>query len=139
VTNAATFTTDLGVFYLTTGLRLKKVASAPATGEYSVTAGGVYTFAAADTGLGVLISYTYTIAATGSKIPFANQLLGVAPTFMAVLTERYDNKSLTLQLNACVANKLTFNTKQDDYTIPEFDFGAFADASNNVGSMSMIE
>ena len=38
-----------------------EVASGPTTGQYSVSA-GVYTFAAADTLLGVLISYTYKIA-----------------------------------------------------------------------------
>ena len=100
---------------------------------------GVYTFAAADTGISVKISYTYTIAAVGNKMAISNQLLRVAPTFMMVLTENYNGQALTLQLNSCIADKFTFNTKQDDFTIPEFSFSAFADAALNVGTLSMIE
>ncbi len=65
VTDAATWTDDLGVFFTATGLPLKKVATGatPAKGQYKV-ASGIYTFAAADAGLAVLINYAYTMAAT---------------------------------------------------------------------------
>jgi hypothetical protein len=41
------------------GTVFTKVASAPAAGQYTVTAAGVYTFAAADTGAAVSIEYSY--------------------------------------------------------------------------------
>lgn len=49
---------DRGVTFAATGVALTAVSSAPASGEYSVD-GSVYTFNAADAGLGVLISYAY--------------------------------------------------------------------------------
>ena len=48
---------DLGVTFAASGLSLTLVTGTPAAGQYSV-ANGVYTFAAADTGKGVLISYS---------------------------------------------------------------------------------
>ena len=50
--------TDLGVVYGATGVALKAVASAPGTGQYSVSAGG-YAFSAGDAGSAILISYGY--------------------------------------------------------------------------------
>ena len=132
VANSAQFNSDLGVIDKATGSLLAKVASAPATGQYSVAA-GVYTFAAADAGKPVLISYQYNVAANGSKIVIAQQLLGTAPKFKAVLSTKYDGQQLDLQLNACVATKLSFATKQEDFAMPDFEFSAFADDSGTVG------
>ena len=138
VTNAATWATDLGVFYSATGLPFKKVASGPTVGQYSVAA-GVYTFAAADAGLAVLISYTYTATTGATKITIANQLQGVSPTFQMNLAETYNSKVLNFQLNACVANKLSFPLKNSDWTINDIEFQAFADASGNVGYLTTSE
>jgi len=56
------FQADLGVVYALNPKRtLKKVASSPSRGQYSVDANGIYTFSSADSGLGVLISYYYAI------------------------------------------------------------------------------
>src|SRR5438105_8592910 len=61
VANGATFSEDCGVLDLTSAKYLTRVASAPATGQYSVnTATGLYTFAAADTTHNLQISYLYT-------------------------------------------------------------------------------
>ncbi len=49
---------DRGVTYASSGVAFTAVTGAPAEGEYSV-AGSVYTFAAADAGIAVLISYAY--------------------------------------------------------------------------------
>lgn len=139
VANSATFLTDLGVIYQATGLPLTRVASAPATGQYSVTA-GVYTFAAADTTLSVYISYQYTVAATGQKIVIANGLIGTAPQFKIVLESLYGTGKANMTLNACVAEKLNlFSTKLEDFSIQELDFQAFADSSGNIGTFSMNE
>lgn len=135
VAQSAQFDADLGVTFSASGLPLKKVASAPTTGQYSVSA-GVYTFAAADTGLAVLITYTYTITtATSQKIRVANQLIGVTPTFQLDYYTNLNQPSsapFAIRLFACVAGKMALNWKLEDYMMPEFDFGFFANASGNV-------
>src|SRR6185369_7763893 len=88
VANSANFGIDLGVKNATTGIPLTRVASAPATGQYAVSA-GVYTFAAADTGLGVKIDYTYSAAGSGETVSVANPLIGAANFFKAVFTQLY--------------------------------------------------
>ncbi|HXP74620.1 MAG TPA: hypothetical protein VN823_10785 [Stellaceae bacterium] len=139
VANAATFAVDLGVVYAATGLPLAKVASAPAQGQYAVSSGGVYTFASADANAAILVSYTFTQTTSGSSATISNQLLGAAPTFQANFYETFQGKQVNLQLNQCVADKLTLATKLEDFTIPEFDFMAFADAAGNLGKISLAE
>ncbi len=138
VTNSATFGQDLGVKFAATGVQLVRVASSPATGQYSVSA-GVYTFAAADTTLGVLISYTYSVTSGASKITITNGLMGAAPTFQINLANTYNSQVINLQLNACVSNKLTFPFKNQDFTLTDFEFEAYADASNTVGTITTSE
>lgn len=135
VANSGTFLADLGVIDKATGTLMEKVVSAPATGQYSVAA-GVYTFAAADTGKEVLINYQYSVSASGKKIQIAQNLIGVAPKFKAVLSTKYDNQQIDLQLNACVATKMAFATKQEDFAMPDFEFSCFADDSGVVGEWS---
>lgn len=137
VINGATFDTDLGVVYAATGLPLTKVASAPATGQYSVTGLGVYTFAAADTGMGVLIDYLYTAATGGTRIALSNQTMGTTPTFMGVFTAKVGTAIATLKLNVCTSNKFSMASKLEDYSIPEFDMEAMVDASGNLGVLSI--
>ena len=134
VANSATWSADLGVVFATTGLPLTRVASAPTTGQYSVTA-GVYTFAAADTGKGMLISYNYGITATGSKILINNPLLGATISFSANLyaIDPTTNLALNLQLYNCVSSKLSFGTKLEDFVYPELDFQCFVNAAGNLG------
>ncbi len=139
VAQAATFAADQGVFFAATGLPLTKVASSPATGQYSVNASGVYTFAAADTALGVLISYTYTVSSGASKIALSNQLMGSQPIFKVVLQETFNSKLINLQLNACVANKLSFPFKNQDFVINGVEFQAYADDSGNIGTITATE
>ncbi len=137
VTNSATFGIDLGVIFSATGLPLTRVASSPATGQYSVAA-GVYTFAAADTTLGVKISYTYTTS-TGATLTIANQPMGVAPTFKTILSMPYNSQKFSLTLNACVADGISFNTSLEDFLKQPFSFMAFVDASQTLGTLSFAE
>ncbi len=142
VTNSATFVADLGVFYSSTGIQLIRVASGPTVGQYSVAA-GVYTFAAADTTVAMLIYYDYTVS-TLKNISMANTLMGTGPAFELNLQENYTNNigttnTLFLRLNACRSSKMTMPFKNIDYTISEFDFTAFADQSNNWGVLSTTE
>lgn len=137
--NSGTFFTDLGVRN-SAAVPLTRVASAPATGQYAVSA-GVYTFAAADVGNTIYISYRYTATSTvAQKITLTNVVMGAAPTFRCDLSVPYGGKTLTLVLLNCVANKLTLATKLDDFTIPEFDFEAFADSSGTqIGTLALSE
>lgn len=138
VANAATFISDEGVKYSLTGQRLQRVASAPIAGEYSVNeATGVYTFAAADVALAVLINYLYTSTTGGKKFVITSNLLGDAPTFGVVFNGIRNTKQINITLVACVSTKLTLATKIEDFLIPEFDFQAMADASDTVGTISI--
>lgn len=138
VPSAGTWTQDLGVKNAA-GVPITRVASAPATGQYAVTA-GVYTFAAADVGLIMFISFQYTATITGSKkVVVANLLMGQAPTFRCDLSLPRAPKAMVLTFNSCITTKLALATKQDDFIIPEFDFDAFADSNGNVMSWSISE
>jgi hypothetical protein len=136
VANGATWVSDQGVVYATTGLPLKRVASGPTAGQYSVAAGGVYTFAAADTTLPVLISYVYGVTGVGQSFSLTNPLLGSGPTFGLVLYMGWGTAYATLELYACKAGKFGMGTKLEDWTIPQIDFEAFANAGNVVGKWS---
>lgn len=142
VANSTTFLQDEGVYYAATGIPFAKVTSAPAQGQYSVAA-GVYTFAAADANAAVLTSYTYTVAATGQKLTLSNPLVGTNPVFSAQLftqaTTPLGKKNAVLNLHACVSSKLQIATKIEDFTIPELDFSAFADAAGLVFDWSFNE
>lgn len=129
--SSGTFAADLGVRD-SNGNPMTAVASSPTSGQYTVAA-GVYTFAAADTGKTVFISYQYTATDTTAKNSTVSNLqMGAAPTFRCDLTRGFNGKYNALSLFACVGTKLSFATKNDDFEIPEFDFSAFADSSGRV-------
>ncbi len=136
VAQAADFFMDLGVYNATTGLPLLQVPSGPTTGQYSVSAGGVYTFAAADTLLPMLFNYLYEKASTGGSLEITNQLMGTTPKFQLVLSQVYDSKSFTLILYSNVADKLSLPLKQDDYLIGEISGSAQANSANAIGRMT---
>jgi hypothetical protein len=138
VSNAAGFVDDGGVIYAATGLPLTKVAATPSAGQYAVAA-GVYSFNAADAGKSVLTTYTYTIAGSGQKLTVSNQLLGTTPTFQALFYTTFQSQPVTLKLNNCTSSKLSFGTKLEDFTMPEFDFSCFADSAGNVMTWSFGE
>lgn len=142
-TNGASFYMDLGVYYAVSGLPLKQVPIStavppvpPASGEYTVSSSGVYTFAAADEGLGILLNYLYEQAAVGGTLAINNELMGKTPRFQLVLSQVYDAKQFTLILYSCVAEKLTMPLKQDDYLMSEISGRAFANAANQIARLT---
>lgn len=142
VTNHATFVADLGVAYASTGVLLQPVASGPTTGQYSVVPStGTYTFAVADE-VPLLFYYSYTVS-TGQSTAITNELMGIQPNFSINMQQQFSQfgvtKTLFLTLNACVSSKLSLPFKNQDFTVMEMDFQAFADASNNVGTISTTE
>lgn len=132
---------DLGVIDVSTARPLARVASAPATGQYAVNdASGAYTFAAADQGKAVYINYRYSVSGVGSgarTVGINNVQMGYVPTFRLDLLQAYKGEEATLTLYSCVADGIKFGSKNDDYTIPEFGFEAYADAANRVGVWSL--
>lgn len=140
--SSGTYAADLGVISGATGFPLTRVASAPATGQYSVNVGtGVYTFAAADVGITVFINFQYTTstAVSGNKQNVANLPMGYAPTFRADLTVAYLGKLTTFKFPLCVATKMSVGFKNDDFAVPEFDFSAFDNGAGQVMSWSTSE
>jgi hypothetical protein len=132
--NHTTFVADQGVVYANSALPFKLVASSPTLGQYSVSAAGVYTFSSADSGAAVLISYTFTAASSGESIAVSSQLIGPSITFSANLfaSDPSTNKQFSVLLYNCVAEKLSFGTKVEDFLIPELDFQCFANAAGQV-------
>ncbi|OIR10976.1 hypothetical protein GALL_71470 [mine drainage metagenome] len=124
---------DLGVID-SNGVAMTAVASAPATGQYSVGAGGVYTFAAADTGKQVFINYAYTATnASAKKIAVTNLPMGYAPTFKSYMKTTYQGKNALVVLYSTISSKLALlGTKLDDYSAQEIDFSGQANASGQV-------
>jgi hypothetical protein len=139
VAHSAAFGTDLGVVYAATGIPFVAVASGPTIGQYSYAA-GVYTFAAADEGVAVKISYTYTVPSTGETISIANTSAGAANTFKTVVSASYNGLQANLTLNACVSSSLKLlDTKIGDFSMPELDFDALVDSAGNLGTFSLAE
>jgi hypothetical protein len=138
VPNSGTWSADLGVRD-SNGIQLTKVASGPATKQYSVAA-GVYTFAAADTGLTVFIDFQYTFTnALGHKQTVTNLVMGSLPIFQLDLYVPYSGKQMILSLLQCVSSKLSIATKLDDFAIPEIDIDCFANGAGQVLTWSLSE
>lgn len=129
--HAGVFGNDLGVIYTATGVALTQVPSAPITGQYSVVlATGIYTFAAADTTLGVLISYTSTDATAGAITQqIGNQNMGYGPTCEVWAACAYQDTRNGLHLPAVKFGKLSAPLKRDGYMIQTLDYEAYASAT----------
>lgn len=139
VPNTGTWLQDLGVLD-SNGIPMQRVASAPATGQYSVAA-GVYTFASADQGKTAYISFVYTYALASAKsVTFNNIAMGTIPIFALDLSCRYQGKQAYWRFQQCAAKKLSFDPKQDDFTMNDLDIVAYADpVTNQVAKLILAE
>jgi hypothetical protein len=139
--NSGTFVRDLGVRD-NNGRPMTKVASAPTTGQYSVSA-GVYTFAAADVARVVFISYHYTNtisnAPTSTKMTVLNVPMGAAPIVQLDIFFSKNGKDFATSYPQAIASKMNFGSKLDDYMVPEIMFDCFADSTGNVMYRSFSE
>jgi hypothetical protein len=129
VPSSGTWVEDLGVVNAS-GRTMDRVASSPTTGQYSVSA-GVYTFASADTGIVMYISFRYSFTASGTKkIQLLNLPMGYTPVFKLSYQGTFQGKRALVVLNNVVSTKLMmFGSKNDDFSVPEIDYSAQADAS----------
>lgn len=141
VPNSGTWAGDCGVRD-SNGRPMVKVASAPATGQYSVAA-GVYTFAAADTGKQMFISFRYTATAVqvpgSGKMTVQNVPMGAAPVVQLDVFFQKNGKDFATRYPQAISSKLSWQSKLDDYLVPELNFECFADAAGNVLYRSFSE
>ena len=128
---SGTWLNDLGVRD-TSGTNYTRVAAAPVTGQYSVSA-GVYTFAAADTGKALLISSEYSAATGGVIVPMTNQLMGYSPSFSVILYNDSKGSKLGLKLTNCQSDKLAMPFKNEDFVIADFGWTALDDGTGSAG------
>jgi hypothetical protein len=145
VTNGSTFVQDLGVFYHSTGKQLAPIGSAPPVGSYIAGAAGTgtYTINSGDESIQLDVYYTYTVT-TQQNMVATNNFMGTGPIFELTCVNHYTNNlgvanELGIRLNACRSSKFTFPFSNIQYTIPDFDFQAFADSSGNWGTIVMTE
>lgn len=135
---SGTFGKNLGVKYVATNVPLVQVASAPATGQYSVT-GAVFTFAAADDGLSVSFDYSYSITTAGQTVTMTNQPMGKTGNFTSVIALNFGTDQNLIQLNNCMSGGWSLSTKLDDFAMPSFEYGAATDDTDTLGTMSFAQ
>lgn len=141
VPNSGRFVDDLGVLSAD-GNAMVKVAGSPNAGQYACSSSGVYTFAEADKGKTVFISFAYAYAAKDAKqIPLTNVSMGENATFQLFYVGKYNGKRAMVELASVTSGKLgMFSTKNDDFSVPELDFSASADETGfNVGYIHLQE
>lgn len=124
---------DLGVRDVTnSGKPMTRVASAPAAGQYSVTTGGVYTFAAADTTHAVLIRYGYT-SATGRKIAVANATAGLSTALTLYAgNQNASGKDYSFVFHAVHPTSFGWGFKPKDWNEHDVEMEAIANSSGAV-------
>ncbi len=132
--NASDFVTDLGV--TVGGVLMKKVASTPAIGEYSVnTSTGVYTFNASQTGQ-LIVSYIYSSTA-GEKYTVDTELMGDLNTFELHLFQSYNGQNVCRHYKKVFITKYSEALKNDEFTMPEFDVQFAVDENNELFAWSV--
>ena len=129
----------LGVYNVsgTDKIPMTLVTGTPTTGEYAYDA-GVITFASADEGVAIQYQYDYTLT-TGNNVALTNQMMGTVPVFELEMYQTLAGIPLTIVLFKCVPTKLNLDMKQEDYTIPDFSFSAFANAADQIGNIYLSE
>lgn len=139
VPSSGTWNYDLGVTNAATGQAFDQITGTPTAGQYAVAA-GVYTFASADhvSGISVLISFAYTYtSATGQSQTIVNNPIGTTPTFQLDYKTTLYGSTYYIRLFNAIGSKTTFTHKLTDYMMPEYDFEFFANASQQVGIISL--
>lgn len=136
VANSANFVSNWSVVNTATGIPLQPVASGPTTGQYSFAA-GVYTFATADTGNSVTITYSWTDATAGNTMVAGSHQMGWGPIVSLDVIFPYDAPTpggMGFLFPNVRLGKIDFTTKLDDYSMFAVDWEAFAGVGTALGS-----
>lgn len=135
VSHSSAYTEDLGVIYADGSAVFQYISTGtPTVGQYTVAA-GVYTFAAADAGKAVSISYRYT-GTGGNTITDSTKLIGDTTVFSLLYVTQHSGKELSIEFYKVISNKLAMSFKHEDFMIPELDLAMFANDAGNVKTVN---
>lgn len=136
VAQGATFSENAGVWDVTAQKWLDVVASAPATGQYSFSGAGVYTFAAADVAHVVVIYYVFTSASIGKTVTVPNIIMGPSTSFLVRVYNIYTSGGVTkpfgLELPQVHFPKLTLSGKIANWMQHNIEGQCSADVGQNL-------
>jgi len=146
VAQAAGFVPNTSVVWLTPsggGLtrQLSSAAASSAGVSYIEGAAGALTFAAADNGGTVRVTYQVSLTSGGQTTTISNVLmntsLGSQVTLIETSLNRTNNKQSTfiLTLNQVILPSLKLDFKVGDFTIPDYTMDVSADQNNNIGTL----
>ena len=145
VAQSTTFVPNSSIVWLTPsggGLtRQMGVGSAVAGISYAEGASGALTFAAADNGATVRVTYQVTLSSGGQQITLSNVLmnssLGAQVTLLETSLNRTNNKQSTtvLVLNQVILPSIKLDFKVGDFTIPDYTMDVSADQNNAIGML----
>jgi hypothetical protein len=121
--------TDMGLISGVNGSVYKRVASAPAAGQYSVVEStGIYTTAAGDANAAtVRPSYRYTNSSVGKTYEMGNPLLGTIADMEVMLWKPRFTKNMGILLYHAVVTSLDLPAKREEYTEATMNFSCFVD------------
>jgi hypothetical protein len=138
-TNAATFVDDGGVYDLTAGLWMTRVASAPAAKQYSGPAAGVYTTAAGDNGHIVYLNYTYSSATLGQTTTINNVLQSQSVAFKLRIYAPYvvngQNRCIGIDFQSVHSEEINFDFNVEDFAAQNLKFTPTQDM---IGSSALV-
>lgn len=126
---------DLGVTNKATQVAYTRVASAPAALQYAVNlTTGAYTFNVSENGN--VMQFCHTKKVAGQILQIDNQLAGDAPTFRLIASNKFQNQTKMICLQACVSDSFSFAWKNGDFSMPDYSFGVQAHPTLGIGYLS---
>lgn len=135
VTNSATWNLDLGVMNAITGAPYVAVGMTPVAGVSYTVASGVYTFASADAGTSVTISYTNVPASPeGSTLQIIQHPIAYGPFwefYMPIPTPQTFPSVDGIHLFRCFSSAFKMPMKRDGFTISDFEWECFPDPTRS--------
>jgi hypothetical protein len=140
VSNSATWLFDLGVFNAVSGAIYARVASgSEVVGKSYSVAAGVYTFAAGDEGVNMLISYAYTVTASGEQVTLSNELQGQTGAFQAVHVLPWGAAQDMFVFYNCTASSGGLSAKQSGFVNSMLEYTASTNSNDELGVASFAE
>jgi hypothetical protein len=138
-THAADFGSNFGVFNVTDQVMMVEHETTPAANVYTVTSGGVYTFAAANASDNICLIYSYTAAATGKTVTIENSIAKVSKLFRlsCVTADTEATGGVLYAIFPTVAfGNLSWDTKDKAWTVTNVEFEACADVDEDICTIS---
>lgn len=132
VTNTTGFVQPLTVSYASNGSNLDEVATSPLVGQYTASAGGVFTFNATDLGNTVNVSYISQGIGSQGELLIPNNLQGQSPTIGIAGINIIDGHGFFFP-NCRVTGVKPVNLKNNAFNYNEVDFQVYVPTGQPVG------